>query len=451
MLAILNKFLSGNCGLSTELIFAAAASLGIKAGGMILGLLLAVILARNLGTEGYGVYSYVFSLVSLIAIPAQIGLPNLLVRETAKIQVNEEWALMRGLWRWATLSVVVVSLLLAVIALTLGALFSGQFSSIQLATFAFGLMLVPLVALGNLRDAALRGLRRIVMGQLSESILRPGILIVLLLVAALYLSPETLSPSFAMGLHVVAAAISFVIGAFLLWKMRPAELAVGPEPKYTSRVWLAAALPLALVTGMQLINQNTDIIMLGYFENVEQVGIYKVAVIGSSLVAFGLQAITMATMPHFARIYAQGEMEKLQRLVTLSARVVLLLTLPIVILYVLFGDVVLLYVFGAEYISGWQPLVILSAGQLINALMGSVAALLTMTGHERDTVRGVAVAAIVNVILNFILIPLFGMYGAAVATALSFVVWNLILWSSVRRRLGIESMAFRLLPQKAPL
>jgi O-antigen/teichoic acid export membrane protein len=439
----------GNGGMRAELSRGAIGSLTVKLGSTLLGLVLAVILARNLGPEGYGIYAYVFALVSLIAIPAQLGLPALVVRETAKAQVYAQWGMMRGLWRWSAFAVGGISVLLAFVALLLSELFSERFSSTQLTTFAFGIVLIPLVALGNLRGAALRGLRRVIQGQLSESVLRPGILILLVLAAVIYLAPARLSPAHVMGLNAVAATVSFIIGAILLWRARPGELAATPRPEYASRAWLTAAIPLALIAGMQLINKNTDIIMLGLFRSAEEVGVYKVVVTGAMLVAFGLQAVTMAISPHFARIYSQNDMERLQRLVTLSARAILLFSLPVVLILVFFGDVVLVRVFGKEYVSGQLPLAILAVGQLVNAAMGSVGMLLTMTGHEWETARAVVIAAIVNVILNLTFIPPFGMTGAAVATAITLIVWNLLMWWAVRQRLGIESMAFRIFPAKA--
>jgi O-antigen/teichoic acid export membrane protein len=99
-------------------------------------------------------------------------------------------------------------------------------------------------------------------------------------------------------------------------------------------------------------------------------------------------------------------------------------------------------VFGAEYESAYVPLVILCVGQLVNASMGSVGALLNMTGHERDTTKSILVAAVVNVALNLSLVPHWGIIGAAVATASTLTVWNLIMWHKVRARIGIEPSLF---------
>jgi len=418
-------------------------SLGVKLVGTLLGLVTSVLLARSLGPDGYGVYAYIFAMISLLAIPSQVGLPSLLVRETAKAHAQGKWGLMRGLWRWSSTVTGVMALVLALLALTIGWFYQEKFSQTQIATFAWGLALVPLVALGNLRGGALRGLRKVVAGQLPEVVLRPGLFVLSLLAVMLLLPEGTLTASTAMALHVMAAALAFLAGAMLLWRARPPQLAAHPLPVYRAREWFGSALPLAFVSGMMLINQQTDILLLGLFRSAEEVGVYRVAVSVATVVAFGLQAITMVVSPHFARLYAQGDLKQLQRVVTQSARLILLLALPVVFLVIVLGERLLSEVFGADYASAYLPLVILALGQLVNSAAGSVAALLNMTGHERDTARGVAIAAGLNMLINVLLIPSFGTLGAAAGTAFSMTVWNVVLWHSVRQRIGIDSMAFK--------
>ena len=102
------------------------------------------------------------------------------------------------------------------------------------------------------------------------------------------------------------------------------------------------------------------------------------------------------------------------------------------------------FVFGAAYGGSGAALGILAIGQLCDAAFGSVVFLLNMTGHERDTVRGLSIGVVVNALLNLALIPLFGINGAAAATALTLLIWNVLLWRAVRRRLGIDSTALGL-------
>ncbi|WP_018952391.1 lipopolysaccharide biosynthesis protein [Thioalkalivibrio sp. AKL12] len=427
--------------LRQQLMRGGVGSIAIKvlATGIAFGL--AVVLARVLGPEGYGVYAFALSLIMLLAIPAQVGLPALVVRETAKAQAKDSWGLIRGLWRWSNLFIVVFAVLMVTVgalALWLGRDWLGE---PRWQTLAVGLALVPLIALANVRGAALRGLRRVVLGQLPESILRPGLLLVTVLAAVWWSNGGALTPVGVMGLHGLAAFAAFIIGAAVLLRARPPGLRTAPPPEYQARYWRRAALPLAMLAGLQLIIAHTDIIMLGIIRSDEEVGVYRVVVQVATLVVFGLQAINQVLQPYFARLHAQGELVRLQQLVTYSARIILLLALPPVLLMAAFGGPLLDLLFGAEYRLGALALAILALGQLVNAAMGSVGLLLNMTDHERDTVKGVAIAALCNVALNVGLIPPFGLEGAAAATAITIVIWNLLLWTYVWRRLGIESSA----------
>lgn len=417
-------------------------SLLIKLSAMFLGFFVAMILARQLGPGGYGVYAFVLSLIALLAVPAQLGLPTLVLRETAKYRADADWDGLKSLWRWSSLIVLGLSSGIAMLVFMVAQLLPGQIDSTLRTTLFFGLILAPLVALGGLRAAALRGLGWVNAGQLPEAVLRPGIFVVLLLVLAETPGLERLSPGLAMALHAVSAAIAFVVGAMILLRARPFTLTARKKRVYETRNWISSALSLSLVSGMMLINQNTDIIMLGVFRPTEEVGLYRVAISSASLVAFGLNAVTMVAAPEFARLHRVGDTARLARVARHTAQLIFMLALPIALFFVFFGADFLGFAFGEEFRQAHLSLAILSLGQLVNGAFGSVGALLNMTGHERATARGVAWAAAINILLNCLLIPPFGLTGAAVATAIAMAVWNLLLWRSVAKKLGVSSLAF---------
>lgn len=429
--------------LRQQLIRGGTGSMVVKLGGTALGFVVAVVLARTLGAEGYGVYAFVLSLIMLLAIPAQVGLPQLVVRETAKAQANDQFGLMRGLWRWSDLFVALFSMLMVMIGVLTLWLGGECLGENRWQTLAAGLVLVPLIALANVRGAALRGLRRVILGQLPDSILRPGMFLALVLVVVWWWNAETLTPAIAMGLHGLAAFMAFLIGAALLVHARPMNMRATPKPEYEALYWRRAAVPLAMLGGLQLINSYTDIILLGIIRTDEEAGIYRVVIQVATLVVFGLQAVNQVLQPYFVRLHTQGEIERLQQVVTYSARIILLLAFPPVLVMLAFGGPLLEILFGFEYRRGATALAILALGQLVNAGIGSVGMLLNMTGHERDTVRGVAIAAVSNIVLNLALIPPFGLEGAAAATAATLLIWNLVLRSYVHKRLHLESSAVR--------
>jgi len=435
----LRRQLSGG-SLRAQLLRGGLGSVLIKVGNAVLGLTAAVVLARILGPREYGVYAYVFSLVSVLSIPAQFGLPQLLVRETARAEAEEQWTLMRGLWRWSTGAALSLSLVMAAAAALAAWAVSGRFSSDQLSTLAWGLALMPIVTLGKLRDAALRGLRRVIQGQLADAIVRPAVLIALVLFAVS--GGYEVNSEQAMLLHVAAAASAFAVGAWLLHQAtRPVPSKASP-PDYETRRWLASVWPLAFIGGMQIVNKHSSILMLGLFAPSEDVGVYRAVMQAALAVSVGLQAMNMVVAPHFAQLYATGDLARLQRLVRTGARLVLAVTVPVVGVLLAFGQAILEAVFGQEFSAGYSALAILASGQLISATFGSVAYILNMTGHERDTARGVSVAAAGNIVFGILLIPTFGMPGAAAATAMSLTIWNILLYRKVKERTGLRSWAF---------
>lgn len=412
----------------------------VKVAGALLGFAVSIILARGLGPGEYGVYAWVMAFVSLLLLPVQLGLPTLLIREAARAQQQRSWGPLKGLWLWSLRLTGASALFIGILVLG-GVYCFGRVNENYLEVLCWGLLLMPLTAWYGLVDALLIGLRKVVLGQLSGNILRPGILLLMLLGVMLWCPDFRWAAESVMALTAIAGLLTLLIVSALLRRYRPIHLRIA-RPVYQPRVWFTSIGPLALTAGMQLINSYTDILMLGLLVSAKAAGIYRVSLQGAALVAFALQIVNMAVAPHFVRLHAAGQYGKLQRLVTKSAQVTLIGALPVVLLFWVFGAEVLRGVFGIAFEAGHTALVILALGQLINAGMGSVGLVLTMTGHERETLKGVTVSALLNIPLNFALIPSLGMAGAALATAISMVVWNILLWCAVRRHLGLNTTAF---------
>lgn len=434
--------LSPASSLRGRLIRGGLGSLVLRLSSTALVFLLTILLARSLGPEGYGVYAFVFALVSLFAIPAQLGLPQLIVRETAQAQAAEQWGQMRGLWRWSTLAMCLLSSIVVALAFVGLWLFSDRLDDITLETLVAGVALVPLIALGNLCGGALRGLGHVLMGQFPEDIFRVCLFFGLCLVVLVALPSQTLTAASAMALHTLAALTALGFGVWLLRRARPSKLISQPTPVYAARTWTVSAWPLALTDGLGLLIWQLGILLLGLFSTAQTVGLYKVAVAVVTLVTFGFTVVKLIVMSYIARLYGEGDRVRLQRLVTHSARAILALAVPVTLALVLFGKPFLALALGPDYVSAYSALVVLAVGQLVYAVMGLAGVLLNMTGHERDTLRCVAIAALANVVLSLALIPRYQLVGAAVATALTLIIWSLLLRRTAWQRIQIETSAF---------
>ena len=148
-------------------------------------------------------------------------------------------------------------------------------------------------------------------------------------------------------------------------------------------------------------------------------------------------AISTVAAPLFAAAHARGGREALQRAATKAAHLGFWPSLAVAAGLLVFGEP-LLRLFGAPFVAVRLPLAVLVGGQLVNAAAGPVGYLLAMTGHQDDNARVFAVSALLNLGLNALLIPAFGLIGAASATALTMAVWNLWLHALTVRRLGVR-------------
>lgn len=423
--------------LPREFFRGAAGSLVLKGSSAPLALIGSVVLARILGPEEYGVYAYAMALAHLLTLPGMLGMPVLAVREVAAYHSEERWDTMLGFLRWSTGSVLLASGAVAAIgALLLPLLPAAAGRPVVLWA---ALATVPMVCLGNLGESVIRGLRRVLLGQLAGGLLRP--LVFLLAIGGLLLAGDRMSPLGAAGAQVVAAGVGLGVVWLLVRRLRPPQLR-GARPVREGRRWIFAALPMGLVGAMGVITHRIDLVVLGILADASQTGIYRVALGGGELIAIALGAANAVLQPMFAALHARGDRDGLQRVVTLGARVVLALSLPMAAGLVFFARPILGFVFGAEYAPAASALTILVVGQLVNAAVGSVGFLLMMTGHERDTAVIVALGALLNLVLDVVLIPLFGVEGAAAATAISLAAWNLALAIRVLRVLRIRPTAF---------
>lgn len=424
--------------LKGRLAMSATGSFGLKIASAGLSFVIGLLLARLLGTAGYGTYAYAMNWVGLLAVPGALGLDRLLVREIAAYETKAEWCFMRGLLKWSNQTVLMVSSGLALMAAFIGWVLVGRQDSLVLISFLIALTSLPLVTLIRLRQSVLRGLNRVVAGQAPEMLIQPMLFICFIGVAYLLLGGNLTAP-WALGINIAATGIAFVVGTRVLLKTLPPAIEE-TFPSYKIREWIRSALPLMLITGMKIINAKTDILMLGAMKGSKDAGIYAVANRGAELITFILIAVNLALAPIVVNLFAAGEMKKLQSVIIRSARVILLFSLPIGFALIIFGHWFLL-LFGEDFTQGRTSLTILSFGQIVNASMGSVGLLLVMTGHERSAAIGTGISAVLNVILNALLIPAWGIAGASIATASSMIVSNILLAIWVYRTTSIHSTA----------
>lgn len=436
---MLSSFLSQIKGksLKSSLIRGGFASVCIKILGLGLSMLTVVFLARVLGPEQFGIYTYVLAIVSICAIPAMFGLPSLIVRETAKAEIKQEWSRMRGLWFWSNGITTTLSIAIALIVAAILWLHRDNFTQNQLLTFAWGIVFIPLSALAGVRAASLRGLRKVIQGQLPEHVLKPALFIIMLVFVGLAGLPSLTAQS-AMMLNALSAGGAFIFGAWLLWRARPNQL-VNAKKEFESKTWITSVIPLAMISGLDILLKQTDIVLLGLLTTNENVGFYRIAIQVALLLSIVREAVKMIIMPYLVRFYQEDNINSFQRLVTQSTRVGFLFSLCPLILIIILGKSLIELVFGIEYVLAYYALVFLCLAQVIDAFFGMAGTLLTMCGYERKTLTVQVITIFFNIAFNLLLIPLYGMEGAAIATLFAIIIRKILIWVFAYKYLRVDS------------
>ena len=395
--------------------------------------LTAMVLARYLGAAVFGVYSYALSWVGILTTLGVFGLDRLVVREVATHMMSASWSENRSLLRWASRFAVGLATAIAAVAVLLRSVLgapAGTSQSVCLAAAA----IVPVLALSTVQQAALRGLHRIGQSQLPLNIVRPigTLLLCVVLARAAGNRPTATEALLAM---TVATTLAVGVGSRLITSACPKTSLPARGPSQ-GRAWLRSCATLFLVSSLASLS-GAEILILGIYERPEVVGAYSAALQCAATVSFGLNVLVGLLSPRFAALYATSNHEPLRKLLLRGQVLAMIAGVPIAVVLVTRSDSLLRYLYGPEFAQAHTALTLLVAGQVVNILAGPVSALLTMTGHERVALPGLAAAAAANIVGGFWLVPRWGINGAAIANTAAVVTWNIVLTCLVRARLGL--------------
>lgn len=419
----------------------AAGTLALRAVAASLTFILSAVIARLLGAADYGTYTYALTWIYLLATLACLGIDRLLIRLIAVYQAHDSWGKVRGILRWSNQLVLATSFVLSLIALSI--CFSSSTYNSPRHTFLMSLLALPFLALTTLKQSALQGMQHVLRGQLPESVFRP--LFMLGLLALVYFaSGKRLSAPTAAAVTVLASGAAFLTAAKLLRDNLPPSFKAS-SLEYQKADWARHALPLLLVTILGSISMQTETLILGAIRGMEAVGYFTVANRGAELISLALLIVGVPLAPTYARLWISKDVEELERVARLGAYASLLVALPVLLALIFYGRW-FLALFGPEFIQAQPVLVVLSVGQIVNVMMGSVGLLLLMCGHEREVALGTAASIFIKVLLCALLIQPWGAIGAAVARTGSLIAWNLLLLYLVHKKLAINPTVFGRFP-----
>ncbi len=411
------------------------------------GFLFAVVLARALGAQGAGSFFEAVAVFTILWALAQFGAGTGLIRMVSRSMALGRVRDVRPLIRVGTLPVLAFSSLLALLLFAFAPqltdlLITGTRSSggVDLRILA---LFLPIAVGTSVALAATRGLGAmlpfVVIERVGPSAMRVPLAIIALLAG------------FGATGFIVLWAAPFVLAFAAAWVwlillVRRAEHgATYTRPsgrdirELAAEFWRFSAYR-GVAALLQVNVRWLDVLLVGALASTRQAGIYAAAsrVLGAG--SFAIQAVLVVIGPQVSALLARGERDRVQAVYQVSSTWLVVLSFPVYLSIAAFAPFVL-GIFGSEFKKGTTALVILCGAMLIDMAAGAVTTVLLMAGKSSFVLWNSAATLATNVCLNVLLVPSFGMTGAAVAWAASIVVQNVAPLIQVWLSLGLHPLS----------
>ena len=402
-----------------------------------------IVLARWMGSFEYGIYVFVWTWVLILGGLAHFGLNTASMRLAPEYRETGDFDRLRGLIRGARLASLASSTVVMLIGLAGVYLLQDKIQSHFVLPAYLAFICIPLYALTDVQDGIGRG-----NAWMSAALIPPYVLRPLLLLAAMFAAHSyglKMDAATAAGAAIVATWVTGIIQMFLINARVAASVPKGPR-HYDFKSWLKTSLPLVLISAAELVLQNADVLVISRFMTPTDVAIYFAAGKTMALIMFVHYAVGSAVAHKFAALNARGDKEGLRAFVKDAVNWTFWPSLAGAVIILALGKP-LLWCFGPQFDTGYPVMCILVVGFLFRSSMGPAEYLLNMLGEQALCATVLVAAAVLDIALNFALVPTWGLVGAAAATSMSLVMAALMNSIVVWRRLDIEIAIWKNLPK----
>jgi len=407
-------------------------SLFIRVAGMASGFALGVLLARMLGPKEFGIFGLVTTVAAVGMTVAQLGTPQLAVRELSVRAAREDWAGAKAIIYEFGITTTVAGIVIAVLALA-GATIAGVSPAERLLVL-LGAILTLLTAYTGLLAAELRGLGKLLQGQAMDIAVRPALTFVI--VAGLLFAGRYMDAGVALTIQNLVALAAVAISAIWVWRAIPGSGRA--QPRSRSIPWVRAALPLGAVDVLRQFDGSYAVILVGWLASGVELGVFRVAVACAVIVSMPVTIFHILLAPALSRLHASGARDELQRLLTWTSGAMVAVLTPMVLASWFLGRLAIGLVFGAVYADGWFPLFLLSVAQLIYGFFGMGPILLAMCGGERTLTSIYVIAVSAGCLTAAALTVAFGAAAAAAGAIVTAAIIGVGSRQYGRKHLGVE-------------
>lgn len=406
--------------------------------GAVLALLSQVVLARFMGGFEFGIYVLVWTIVLILGDLACFGLHTTIIRYVPQYLQCNQPDNARGILRVAPVFALISAALVTLISISLVKSFSGYFAAYYSTPLLVGLCCIPALALANILDGSSRSQGWTVTALGPNYIIRP----IVMLLAFITMLLAGFEPT---ALTALIAAISgslftVIVQQIFVGKRLHATIPAGVK-RYHLTEWMRVSLPIFFIESFFFLLINVDVLMVGRMMEPDDVAMYFVVTKVLALAHFVYFSVKSSVAQRYSQLLHGGDKEAFDKFARNSARWTFWPTLFLCGTLLLIGWP-LLALFGHNFTNGYPLLFILIIGVMARASVGPCETLLSMSGNQNICALLYALALIINVGLNLVLIPVLGLSGAAIATVCAMIAEAVMLSYAVRRRLGITMFVF---------
>ena len=381
--------------------------------GQFIRYLFTVLLARLVGVHYLGIYSLGNSITSITGMLGKAGTDVGLMRYISiRDPIKDRESIkndIRSTLKMGLVFSIIIMLTQILLSRWLVENVFHESTLLRIVLIVYALS-IPFTALMTIATFATQGFQLLKYKVFVEYILNPTVLIVSMIFMYFSFSSEMaiILPTLLTGI------VGFIVANYFLKKIVGVNIVNIGNISFNKEI-LTYSLPIMFTMILGSLLHWMDILMLGYFTNAETVGLYHPAVRTAGLQQSILIAFAGIFAPMFSKYFAQDNFISMQNIYKLVTRWIFTLIIPILIMIILFSTKIML-LFGADFIQSSNALIILSIGTSIFAIFGVSGTALVVSGHQKLNLFNALSATILNISLNIILIPKYGILGAAWAT-----------------------------------
>ncbi|AKB81186.1 Heteropolysaccharide repeat unit export protein [Methanosarcina barkeri 3] len=392
--------------------------------GMLLDIITKKVLTSHLAPADFGTYSLALTVISITGAFATLGLNEGVPRYIAFFRGKHEEQKVHELIISAMIMGLIAGLISVLVSPSLFHALAGNGFDAQgkvLSVVKILIFAVPFTILLNLTVAIYRGFDRTSVNMYFYNIIRPVSLLGFATIAV-FIKASLKGVVFA---DLLSMIFTFSIMSVYFIKRPPVKHKAKQERKIqfsdTTRQLIRYSFPLLITATLLNIMSWIDTIMLGYFKSAEIVGIYNAVYPLVGFLSLVVSSVGFVYVPITSRLWGQNETAPLGSIYAVMTKWCFLLTFPLFALIFVYPEYFITKLYGAQYVSGATSLRILALGFITNSYFGFNYHTLLASGDSDFLMKCSVASAGINIALNFMLIPEYGMIGAAVGTAVSFV------------------------------